>query len=111
MAVRQRRNPRQNSHGKTFVFFGIAALVGGIAGVGSIGLPSGEGQSIPQLAMEASIDAGFARRRAPRPGDMWGGCNDARAAGTAPIYRGEPGYREDMDGDNDGVACETHYEM
>lgn len=46
------------------------------------------------------------RSRPPQPGDHWGGCNDARAAGTAPIYRGEPGYRTDMDGDNDGIACE-----
>ena len=37
------------------------------------------------------------------------GCNDARAAGVAPIHRGEPGYRPEMDGDNDGVACEPYY--
>jgi hypothetical protein len=48
------------------------------------------------------------RARLPQPGDYWGGCNDARAAGTAPIYRGEPGYRPDMDGDGDGIACESH---
>lgn len=24
----------------------------------------------------------------------------------APIYSGEPGYRESMDGDGDGIACE-----
>lgn len=38
----------------------------------------------------------------------YAGCNEARAAGAAPIYRGEPGYREDMDGDGDGIACEPH---
>jgi hypothetical protein len=36
------------------------------------------------------------------------GCNAARAAGAAPIYRGQPGYREEMDGDGDGIACEPH---
>ena len=36
------------------------------------------------------------------------GCNAARAAGAAPIYRGQPGYREEMDGDLDGIACEPH---
>ena len=36
------------------------------------------------------------------------GCNAARAAGAAPIYRGQPGYREEMDGDSDGIACEPH---
>ncbi|MBB4097451.1 excalibur calcium-binding domain-containing protein [Sphingomonas kyeonggiensis] len=33
-------------------------------------------------------------------------CNAARAAGVAPISRGSPGYRPEMDGDGDGVACE-----
>jgi hypothetical protein len=35
-------------------------------------------------------------------------CDAARAAGVAPIYRGEQGYREGMDGDNDGIACEPY---
>jgi Excalibur calcium-binding domain len=39
----------------------------------------------------------------------YAGCNEARAAGAAPISRGQPGYREGMDGDNDGIACEPHY--
>ena len=47
------------------------------------------------------------RTRPPQAGDHWQGCNDARAAGTAPIYEGEPGYRPDMDGDGDGIACEA----
>ncbi|MGH3934526.1 MAG: excalibur calcium-binding domain-containing protein [Pseudonocardiaceae bacterium] len=33
-------------------------------------------------------------------------CDAARAAGAAPINRGEPGYRSALDRDNDGVACE-----
>lgn len=36
-------------------------------------------------------------------------CDAARAAGAAPLYYGEPGYREGMDGDGDGVACEPYY--
>lgn len=36
-------------------------------------------------------------------------CADARAAGAAPIYRGQPGYRPGLDADNDGVACEPYY--
>lgn len=35
-------------------------------------------------------------------------CREARAAGAAPIYRGQPGYRSEMDGDNDGIACEPY---
>lgn len=33
-------------------------------------------------------------------------CNAAWAAGAAPLSRGQPGYRPEMDGDGDGVACE-----
>ncbi|WP_301091052.1 excalibur calcium-binding domain-containing protein [Sphingomonas sp.] len=39
----------------------------------------------------------------------YSGCNAARRAGVAPIHRGEPGYRPEMDGDNGGVACEPYY--
>lgn len=33
-------------------------------------------------------------------------CTAAREAGAAPLHRGEPGYRDAMDRDADGVACE-----
>lgn len=36
----------------------------------------------------------------------YGSCADARAAGAAPLYAGEPGYRPRLDRDGDGVACE-----
>ena len=39
----------------------------------------------------------------------YSGCNEARAAGAAPIYSGQPGYRAEMDGDHDGIACEVRY--
>lgn len=35
-------------------------------------------------------------------------CAAARAAGTAPIHRGEAGYRAGLDRDDDGVACEPN---
>jgi hypothetical protein len=48
-------------------------------------------------------------RGAPRKAyAYYSGCNEVRAAGLAPLYRGQPGYREDMDGDLDGIACEPH---
>lgn len=34
-------------------------------------------------------------------------CDAARAAGAAPLYRGEPGYRSGLDRDGDGVACDV----
>ena len=33
-------------------------------------------------------------------------CSVARAAGVAPLLRGQPGYAPKLDRDNDGVACE-----
>ena len=35
-------------------------------------------------------------------------CDAARAAGAAPIHAGSPGYREPLDADLDGVACEPY---
>jgi anti-sigma factor RsiW len=35
-------------------------------------------------------------------------CAAARAAGAAPIYAGRPGYREQLDRDGDGIACEPY---
>ena len=34
-------------------------------------------------------------------------CAAVRAAGKAPIYRGQPGYASHLDRDNDGVGCES----
>lgn len=33
-------------------------------------------------------------------------CSEARAAGAAPLSRGEPGYGSHLDRDSDGIACE-----
>jgi hypothetical protein len=35
-------------------------------------------------------------------------CEDARQAGAAPLFRGQPGYRDALDRDGDGVACEPY---
>ncbi|WP_197417126.1 MULTISPECIES: excalibur calcium-binding domain-containing protein [unclassified Sphingomonas] len=37
-------------------------------------------------------------------------CGAARAAGAAPLKRGERGYRAGLDRDGDGVACEPYRE-
>jgi hypothetical protein len=39
-------------------------------------------------------------------GNYYANCAAARAAGVAPLRRGEPGYRAGLDRDQDGVACE-----
>ncbi|WP_282202078.1 excalibur calcium-binding domain-containing protein [Kitasatospora fiedleri] len=33
-------------------------------------------------------------------------CTEAKAAGAAPLHRGDPGYRSALDRDGDGIACE-----
>ena len=42
----------------------------------------------------------------PGGGPTFANCDEARAAGAAPLHRGDPGYSTGMDGDGDGVACE-----
>lgn len=42
----------------------------------------------------------------PRNDVYYANCSAARAAGAAPLRRGQPGYRSAMDRDGDGVACE-----
>ena len=59
-----------------------------------------------------SLEAGTAAHPAlpstPQPSSevYYVNCAAARAAGAAPIRRGQPGYRAALDGDRDGVACE-----
>lgn len=39
-------------------------------------------------------------------GAVYADCGAVRAAGAAPIRRGEPGWSDSLDGDGDGVGCE-----
>lgn len=34
-------------------------------------------------------------------------CAEAKEAGAAPLYKGDPGYSSTLDRDGDGVACES----
>jgi len=42
------------------------------------------------------------------PGGTFRNCTEARAAGAAPVRRGEPGYGPHLDRDNDGIGCEPY---
>jgi hypothetical protein len=47
----------------------------------------------------------------PRPSEAapyYENCDEARAAGVAPLYEGQPGYAPHLDRDGDGVACEPY---
>lgn len=47
-------------------------------------------------------------RASPRgsPSRPFANCAEARAAGAAPVRRGDPGYGPHLDRDGDGVGCE-----
>jgi hypothetical protein len=55
-----------------------------------------------------SASRNMGREHSPPVGAYYANCDAARAAGVAPIYSGEPGYREELDGDLDGIACEPY---
>jgi hypothetical protein len=72
-----------------------AAMLGGLGGYAWSSLPPATFQSPQEReAIERSV--------------TYAGCNEVRSAGKAPLYAGQPGYRTEMDGDGDGIACEPH---
>ena len=91
----------------------------------STGLPLNASQpgklcpgAIPQKAASPATQAQPRPATPPRPAAQptyppprndepyYANCTAARAAGAAPLRRGQPGYRAAMDRDEDGVACE-----
>lgn len=71
---------------------------GGAVGLVSIGILIGAG-SFAVLDGAEPHTPGVA-------GAYYANCRDAVLAGAAPIYRGQPGYRPQLDADDDGIACE-----
>lgn len=55
-------------------------------------------ESLPGAHQLQGFDDGFEYRN----------CAAARAAGDAPLRRGQPGYGPHLDRDNDGVGCEPY---
>jgi hypothetical protein len=47
-------------------------------------------------------------RGPPVGGRAFRNCDAVRAAGAAPVRRGDPGYGPHLDRDNDGVGCEPY---
>lgn len=117
---------RRSAKGKAGV------LVGGILGlswIGSIGSPPRDAAPVagagatpaptraitvtprPTATAAPAVSPKAKPKRTPKPtrkpaSVYYANCTEARGAGAAPIYRGEPGYRSALDRDNDGVACE-----
>ena len=57
-------------------------------------------------AQEAQQQQAQQQQAQQAPGFSYRNCREARAAGVAPLYRGQPGYGTHLDRDGDGVACE-----
>ncbi|WP_447763389.1 excalibur calcium-binding domain-containing protein [Sphingopyxis panaciterrae] len=104
-AANRRRKRRGASGGAVLAG---AAIVGALAAAGwNAASPEQQAAALTGVR-ELSVAAGLVRERAPQEGDYWRRCDDARAAGAAPIYFGEPGYRDGLDRDSDGIACEPY---
>ncbi|NKY53053.1 excalibur calcium-binding domain-containing protein [Nocardia vermiculata] len=66
---------------------------------------AGTGSSTIDDAIGATGSAGLAQTGSA--GGTFKNCDEARAAGAAPLFRGEPGYSPHLDPDGTGMACPT----
>jgi hypothetical protein len=60
----------------------------------------------PQSAIVHSSTPASRNNLTSTAGRPFKNCAEARAAGAAPVRRGDPGYAPHLDRDNDGVGCE-----
>lgn len=76
--------------------------------------PSPSPSTTPTPSPEPTVDAPVEEPTPEPPAQpepaaqqaYYSSCREAKAAGAAPLYRGDPGYRSGLDRDGDGVACE-----
>ena len=66
--------------------------------------PTNEKGPVAPVAAPAPAPAPVAP--APAPAAYYKNCDAVRAAGAAPLYANQPGYRGALDRDSDGIACE-----
>jgi hypothetical protein len=91
-----------------------ASAAATLTAAGVSGYGSGSGFVVSQSPSAGSVLTGTqsASYQAAQPAPPSSGyayyenCTAARAAGAAPVYRGDPGYAPHLDRDNDGVGCE-----
>jgi len=82
------------------------AAAGGALGMYAIS--SGPGVATAPVSASVQPD-GSSPDTSAEPKVFYPNCAAARAAGAAPMNYGDPGYREDLDGDDDGIACEPYH--
>ncbi|WP_258171343.1 phospholipase D-like domain-containing protein [Paenibacillus sp. R14(2021)] len=59
-----------------------------------------EGADLPDASVKSSTSGASGSKV------IYRSCAEAKAAGKAPLRKGDPGYNAKMDGDGDGIACE-----
>lgn len=75
-------------------------------GAGSSGGSSSGGSTGGGSTSGGSTDGGSSDGGSGGGDTYYANCTAVRAAGAAPIHRGDPGYGSHLDRDGDGVACE-----
>lgn len=78
-------------------------LDGDSDGIACESLPSG---SSSDSASSRSSSSSSGTAASGRSSTSYANCSAARAAGAAPLYRGQAGYSSRLDRDGDGIACE-----
>ncbi|MDT0309284.1 excalibur calcium-binding domain-containing protein [Streptomyces sp. DSM 44917] len=69
--------------------------------------PTPTPEPTPEPALEPTPEPSPEPEPEPEPEPAYyQNCDAVRAAGQAPLYAGDPGYRAGLDRDGDGVACE-----
>lgn len=68
--------------------------------------PAPRSPASPGPAVPSAPAPGSPAPTPPADAPYYASCAEARAAGVTPLHRGTPGYRPEMDGDGDGIACE-----
>ena len=85
----------------------VAIVVGSLVGYMTSRRDDGEMRAVDLFASASNATTGL---QAGQDKDLYFEyCEQARAAGRAPIYIGQSGYRSELDADGDGVACERYH--
>ncbi|MFH9707588.1 excalibur calcium-binding domain-containing protein [Streptomyces luteogriseus] len=69
-------------------------------------VPEPPAETVRETVTEAQSTTAEPETSSPAPDVYYDNCDEARAAGAAPLFVGEPGYRPELDRNRDGVACE-----
>jgi hypothetical protein len=96
-----RRKNKSGGGGAYPLIVGGMVLVAGYAVLNPDKMPG-------RVQQAASVYQDIGRDHAAPSGAYYFNCDEARAAGVAPIHAGESGYRDDLDADGDGIACEPY---